>query len=336
MNEQKIVVLGTGGTIAGTSAQAGDNIGYTAAQVGVEQLLSAVPGLQSAAGGALVAEQVAQIDSKDMDFALWRAIALRCVHHLSDPQVRGIVITHGTDTLEETAWFLHELLGACKPVVLTCAMRPATALLADGPQNLLDAVAVVQAPCAAGVLAVAAGQVHAARYVQKMHPYRLDALNSGDAGPLGWVEEGLVRWAHGGPQLPPNTAETAETAEAAIKAQRAIESIADVAVWPVVEIVLSHAGATPTVVDALLREGVQGIVVACTGNGTVHPALEAALGRAHQAGVRVVRSTRCPEGQVLTKPDDLWPDSHGLSPVKARISLMLELLQKQRASSAAG
>ena len=333
MSEQKIVVLATGGTIAGTSAQAGDNIGYTAAQVGVEQLLSAVPGLQSAAGGALVAEQVAQIDSKDMDFALWRAIALRCVHHLSDPQVRGIVITHGTDTLEETAWFLQELLGACKPVVLTCAMRPATALLADGPQNLRDAVAVVQAPGAAGVLAVAAGQVHAARSVQKMHPYRLDALNSGDAGPLGWVEEGLVRWAHGGPPRPPITVETAETAA---KERTAIESIANAPVWPGVEIVLSHAGATPTVVDALLREGVQGIVVACTGNGTVHHALEAALGRAHQAGVRVVRSTRCPEGQVLAKPDDLWPDSHGLSPVKARISLMLELLQNQRVSRAAG
>ena len=107
MSKQKIVVLGTGGTIAGTSAQAGDNIGYTAAQVGVAQLLLAVPGLQAAAGGELLTEQVAQIDSKDMDSDLWRALALRCAHHLKDPQVRGIVITHGTDTLEETAWFLH-------------------------------------------------------------------------------------------------------------------------------------------------------------------------------------------------------------------------------------
>eukprot|EP01041_Mallomonas_annulata_P017286 gene17286-35680_t len=113
---QKIVVLGTGGTIAGTSAQAGDNIGYTAAQVGVEQLLAAVPGLQALAGGTLVAEQVAQVDSKDMDDGVWRALAQRCAHHLANPDVRGLVITHGTDTPEETARFLHEGLDTTKPV----------------------------------------------------------------------------------------------------------------------------------------------------------------------------------------------------------------------------
>ncbi len=317
VSEQKIVVLGTGGTIAGTSAKAGDNIGYTAAQVGVEQLLSAVPGLQAAAGGGLVAEQVAQIDSKDMDFAIWRRLALRCAHHLEDPQVQGIVITHGTDTLEETAWFLHQVLNTTKPVVLTCAMRPATALAPDGPQNLLDAVAVVQAPGAAGVLAVAAGSIHAARYVQKVHPYRLDALSSGDAGPLGWVEEAQVRWAYTG------------TMPAAYRSGAVLEKLATAVAWPSVEIVLSHAGVTGAVVDALLSAGVQGLVVACTGNGTVHHALEWALQRAHHAGVRVVRSTRCPQGQVLAQPGDAWPDSQGLSPVKARISLMLDLLQKQ-------
>src|SRR6218665_3372428 len=199
MGRQKIVVLGTGGTIAGTSAQAGDNIGYTAAQVGVEQLLAAVPGLQALAGGALLAEQVAQINSKDMDCDIGRALALRCAHHLQEPQVRGLVITHGTDTLEETAWFLHAVLDARKPVVLTSAMRPATALTPDGPQNLLDAVAVAQAAGATGVLAVAAGRVHGAQRVQKMHPYRVDAFGSGDAGPLGWVEEGRVRLAQGWP-----------------------------------------------------------------------------------------------------------------------------------------
>ena len=314
MGGQKIVVLGTGGTIAGTSAQAGDNIGYTAAQVGVEQLLAAIPGLQEMVGGALVAEQVAQIDSKDMDGDVWRALALRSAHHLQDPDVRGIVITHGTDTLEETAWFLHEVLDARKPVVLTCAMRPATALTPDGPQNLLDAVAVVLADGAQGVLAVAAGEVHGARHVQKVHPYRVHAFTSGDAGPLGWVEEGRVRLAK---NWPPALMD---------KAQEAIKNVANTAAWPFVDIVLSHAGATGVVVDALVREGVKGLVVACTGNGTIHHALEAALLRAQSAGVRVVRSTRCPEGQVLPKPGDQLPDSQGLSPVKARVSLMLDLL----------
>lgn len=308
------MVLGTGGTIAGTAAQAGDNIGYTAAQVGVEQLLAAVPGLAERAGGALAAEQVAQIDSKDMDCDVWRALALRCAHHLQDPGVRGLVVTHGTDTLEETAWFLHTVLDARKPVVLTCAMRPATALTPDGPQNLLDAVAAVQAPGAAGVLAVAAGEVHGAKHVQKVHPYRVNAFSSGDAGPLGWVEEAQVRWAQNQPP--------ALTGQALV----AIEKIANAAEWPVVEIVTSHAGASGRVVDGLVREGVHGLVVACTGNGTIHHALEAALLRADAAGVKVVRSTRCPEGQVLPKPGDRWPDSGGLSPVKARVALMLDLL----------
>jgi L-asparaginase len=310
---QKIVVLGTGGTIAGTSAQAGDNIGYTAAQVGVEQLLNAVAGWQSTEC-ALHTEQVAQIDSKDMDENVWRSLASRCSHHLEDPAVRGIVVTHGTDTLEETAWFLNEVLVARKPVVLTCAMRPATALAPDGPQNLLDAVAVAMAPNAAGVVVVAAGEVHGARHVQKVHPYRIHAFNSSDVGPLGFVEEGRVRMTRNWPLALDR------------KAVLAIDRIAEAIAWPRVEIVTSHAGAKGATVDALVRDGVQGLVVACTGNGTIHHLLEAALVRAQSAGVRVVRATRCPEGEVLPKPGDQLPDSQGISPVKARISLMLELL----------
>ena len=318
MSEQKIVVLGTGGTIAGTSAQAGDNIGYTAAQVGVGQLLAAVPGLQAAARGALLAEQVAQIDSKDMDAAVWLALAQRCAQHLAQPDVRGVVVTHGTDTLEETAWFLHEVLpSAAKPVVLTCAMRPATALTPDGPQNLLDAVAVAAAEGARGVLAVASGKIYGARDVQKVHPYRVDAFHAGEAGPLGWVEEGRVRLAQ---DWPPT---------ADLSAQGAIEKIATAALWPRVEIVVSHAGASGALVNALVRDGVDGLVVACTGNGTVHRDLEAALLQAQSRGVRVVRSTRCAEGRVLPKPGDALPDSQGLSPVKARISLVLDLLRQR-------
>ncbi len=311
---QKIVVLGTGGTIAGKAATAGDNIGYAAAQVGVEQLLHAVPGLKAAAGGDLLAEQIAQLDSKDMEFSVWSALAKRCASALADPGVRGVVITHGTDTLEETAWFLRSVLDARKPVVLTCAMRPATALTPDGPQNLLDAVAVATTVGAQGVVVVAAGVVHSAQRVQKVHPYRVDAFNSGDAGPLGWVEEGAVRLAQNWPSALSG------------QAQPAIEKIVNCARWPRVEIVMSHAGATGALVDSLVRDGVQGIVVAATGNGAIHHALESALLRAQAAGVKVVRSTRCPQGQVLPKPGDALPDSRGLSPVKARISLMLELL----------
>ncbi|MFY3383057.1 asparaginase [Paracidovorax sp. MALMAid1276] len=318
MSGQKIVVLGTGGTIAGTSALAGDNIGYTAAQVGVADLLQAVPALQTLPGCTLHTEQVAQIDSKDMDESVWRTLALRCAHHLQDADVRAIVITHGTDTLEETAWFLHQVLTADKPVVLTCAMRPATSLTPDGPQNLLDAVAVAMTAGARGVVAVAAGEIHGARGVQKMHPYRVNAFSSGDAGPLGFVEEGTVRLLGGWPS---NMAQALSG-----KAFQAIERVAGPDQWPRVELVVSHAGARGALVDALVRDGAKGLVVACTGNGTVHHALEAALLRAQAAGVRVVRSTRCPLGQVLPKPGDALPDAAGLSPVKARIALMLDLL----------
>src|SRR5437867_1814402 len=163
-----IVILGTGGTIAGAAASAADHVGYTAGQIGVAQLVAAVPSL---AAVPLQCEQLAQLDSKDMDFATWQRLAQRVAELSARDDVQGIVITHGTDTLEETAYFLHRVLAPAKPVVLTAAMRPATALSADGPQNLLDAVCVARSAVASGVVAVLGGQVHGARDVRKVHPY---------------------------------------------------------------------------------------------------------------------------------------------------------------------
>lgn len=308
----KMVVLGTGGTMAGTAASALDNIGYTAAQLGVEALLQAVPGL-FALSEQWECEQVSQIDSKDMEFAVWIALAQRCQAHLDDPKVHGVVITHGTDTLEETAWFLHSVLNARKPVVLTCAMRPATAVAPDGPQNLLDAVVVARTAGAAGVLVVCAGEIHGAQQVQKMHPYRLNAFASGDAGPWGWVEEGAVRWAQG--------------ACSPLQTKGLSPAFFAHLPWPRVEIVMNYAGGSAGVVEALVRDGIQGIVVAGTGNGTLHFALQAALERAQAAGIAVRLTTRCPLGQVLPRLVDPLPSAQGLSPVKARITLMLELMQ---------
>ncbi len=299
--------------MAGTAADPADNVGYTAGQLGVAHLLAAVPAL---AGLPLVSEQVAQLDSKDMGFAVWQQLAARCVHHLAQPDVTGIVITHGTDTLEETAWFLQSVLAPAKPVVLTCAMRPATSVAADGPQNLIDAVAVASAPGARGVVAVCAGAIHSAADVQKDHPYRVDAFSSGDAGPVGYVEEGRLRLMRNWPQAPVNLVKFA------------IDSGLSDRVWPRVDIVMNYAGVDGTVVDALLARGVDGIVVACTGNGTLHEALEAALLRAQAAGVAVVRATRCAYGRVLPQAAAVFRDSMGQSPVKARISLLLELMAR--------
>jgi L-asparaginase len=323
-NLKKVVVLGTGGTIAGTASSASDNIGYTAAQVGVAQLLDAIPALGGVLRGhSLHSEQVAQVDSKDMRFDIWLALAKAVAHHLDQADVAGVVITHGTDTLEETAFFLHsvvppELINA-KPVVLTAAMRPATSAAPDGPQNLMDAVAVVLTHGAQGVLAVCAGTVHAALDVQKSHTYKLDAFSSGDAGPTAYVEEAQVRLLKNWPVAQVN------------KAQKAIKNLASGLGWPRVEIVTNYAGVDGTMVDALLRpsEGVtpvRGLVVAGTGNGTIHHDLEAALRRAIQAGVTVVRSTRCANGRVLPTGHSEFADSNGLSPVKARIALMMGLM----------
>ena len=326
---EKLVVLGTGGTIAGTAGTASDNLGYTAAQIGVAQLLEALPGVGAVlAGRTLLAEQVAQLDSKDMSFAVWQALIQRVSFHLSQPDVKGIVITHGTDTLEETAYFLHAALPparlAAKPVVLTCAMRPASSAAPDGPQNLLDALAVAGSAGACGVVAVCAGAIHGAVDVQKAHPYRLDAFNSGDAGALGYVEESQVRLVRDWPGV---------THDARPDLIGKVEAAGQ---WPRVEIVMNYAGATGAMVDALIDPSrvvaqpggvpVRGLVVAATGNGTVHQDLEAALRRAQSAGVKVVLATRCSNGRVLPRADAPFPDSQGLSPVKARVALMLGLM----------
>jgi L-asparaginase len=303
-----VVILGTGGTIAGTAAHVGDNVGYTAAQIGIGQLVAAVPALS---GRSLEAEQVAQLDSKDMDHATWRALALRCAHHLARADVAGIVVTHGTDTLEETAWLLQRVLAPAKPVVLTAAMRPATALLRDGPQNLLDAVTVAAWAGACGVVAVLNGLVHGARDVRKLHPYRVDAFGSGDAGPLGVVEEGVLRLFRDWPR------------DGGVAV--GVDRLPPAGQWPQVEIVTSHAGATGDGVRALAAAGVRGIVAAGTGNGTLHAALAAALHEAQAAGVRVLRTTRCRDGRVVGADDGL-PSAADLTPEKARVELLLRLL----------
>jgi len=308
VDERRIVVLGTGGTIAGRADSAQDNLGYRAAEVGVDDLLRGVP---RAHGLALVTEQVAQVDSKDMDFPVWLALAGRCAHWLGREDVAGIVITHGTDTMEETAFFLQSVLAPARPVVLTGAMRPATSAAADGPQNLADALLVAAAPGARGVCVAFGGAVHSALDVQKVHGWRVDAFSSGDAGVIAWVEDARLRvlraWPAGEPLFEP-------------------ARLPPPAGWPRVEIVMSHAGASGATVDALVRDGVAGLVVAGTGNGTVHHALEEALLRAREQGVAVRRASRCVQGRVLPSPGDRLPAADGLSPVKARIALMLELM----------
>lgn len=308
--QRKIVILGTGGTIAGIATPEG--VGYRAAQLGVDQLVAAVPAL---AALPIECEQVAQIDSKDMDHATWQRLAQRVAAHLARDAVQGVVITHGSDTLEETAYFLHRVLAPAKPVVLTAAMRPATAPDADGPQNLLDAVSVARSAQARGVCAVMAGSVFHPQGLRKAHTQRLDAFEGGEAGPIGRIDGGALRCDHPWPQ-----------GEALGLAVIAGDAIA----WPRVEIVLNHAGADGRIVDALLGQGIDGLVVAGTGNGTVSAALEQAVARAKTAGLQVLRSSRCARGPVFATSDDaLNAVGAELSAAQSRVALLLELLVRR-------
>ena len=309
--QSKIVILGTGGTIAGTAASATDAVGYSAAQLGVAQLVAAVPAL---AALPIECEQVAQLDSKDMDFATWQRLAQRAGFHLARADVAGVVVTHGTDTLEETAYFLHRVLAPTKPLVLTAAMRPATSLQADGPQNLFDAVSLARIGRAGGVSVVIAGRAWAGSEVRKQHSYRLDAFDAGDAGPLALIEDAQVR-------LLRTIAGSDPLGLAAIA-----PAAAD---WPRVDIVLNHAGSDGALVDALMAQGVDGLVAAGTGNGTLSAPLEAALRRAAARGVQVLRASRCANGPVLGGDAAELPSAGTLSAVQARVELLLRLLAQR-------
>jgi len=305
-----VVILGTGGTIAGVAPEGKSDLAYQSAQLSVEALVQAVPEL---ADTSLETEQVAQVDSKDMTHAIWQTLTQRVQHHLQREEVAGVVITHGTDTMEETAYLLHRVLAPKKPVVLTGAMRPSSSRQADGPDNLVDAVAAAQEPAAHGVLVVMAGTVHAAADVRKAHPHKLDAFSSGDVGPLARFEEGRVRRLRAWP--------SGEGLGVAVLD-------ADPASWPAVEIITSHAGSGAALIDALARSGTKGIVIAATGNGTVHEAIEQALLDAAWAGMVVVRATRCGDGAILDADNDksTGPSAGALTPAKARVELMLRLM----------
>ncbi|WP_354681242.1 asparaginase [Cupriavidus plantarum] len=306
----RVVVLATGGTIAGSAGSAASSAHYQAATVPVGALLQAVPPLQGVA--RVEAEQVAQIDSKDMSFALWSALAARIAYWTAQPDVAGIVITHGTDTLEETAMFLHLTQPCPIPVVLTAAMRPSTSLSADGPLNLLDAVRVAAHADARGkgVLVVINQQIHAGRDAAKAHTSAVNAFVSPSGGPLGFVQDDYVRFQRA--PLP------------------AIAPLPVPSAWPMVEIVGSYAEPSRVVVDALAAAGVRGIVVAAAGNGSVHEVLGGALADAARQGVAVVRASRTGAGHVALPASARaavggFLSALDLNPYKARVLLLLLL-----------
>jgi L-asparaginase len=310
-----VTILATGGTIAGTAASSTATVGYKAATVGVEALIAAVPELAKVA--RVTGEQVFQIASENMDPAHWLVLARRVNELLARDDVAGVVITHGTDTLEETAYFLDLVVKSAKPVVLVGAMRPSTAISADGPMNLYNAVALAASHEAVGrgVLVCMNDRIDAARDVTKTNTVALDTFRSPELGVLGIME--------GGRPVFYRTADRAHTTATEFD----IKGLGEL---PNVGIALAYAGSGRVAIDALVAAGVKGIVNAGVGDGSLSVEARAALAEARKRGILVVRASRIPGGPVVRdgEADDDALDfvvADNLSPQKARILLALAL-----------
>ena len=295
-----LLIIGTGGTIAGVAASAGSTAGYQAGALPIGQILDSVPGLSTLVPeGRLATEQVFSIPSEQISGAHWLQLAGRLRAWLNgDKAPDAIVITHGTDTLEETAFFLSQVLPPTRPVLLTGAMRPASALSADGPGNLYDACRFALAARQAGIGGVFvsfSGLVLRADAVYKQHANRTDAFAQRYGQPVAWLEADRPCWqpalAGGGLQ--------GQFAMQGLKYTAApAEGDAASMTLPPVGIVPQHVDADPTMVAWLRSRGCQGLVLAGTGVGTMPVPMRAALAQARREGCLVVRASRVPEGYV--------------------------------------
>ena len=295
-----LLIIGTGGTIAGVAPSAGSTAGYQAGALPIGQILDSVPGLSTLVPeGRLATEQVFSIPSEQMSGAHWLQLAGRLRAWLGgDKAPDAIVITHGTDTLEETAFFLSLVLPPTRPVLLTGAMRPASALSADGPGNLYDACRFALAARQAGIGGVFVsfgGRVLRADAVYKQHANRTDAFAQRFGQPVAWLEADRPCWqtAQSASGLQGQFA-TLGLEETTASAKGAAASMT----LPPVGIVPQHVDADPVMVAWLRSRGCQGLVLAGTGVGTMPVPMRAALAQARQEGCLVVRASRVPEGYV--------------------------------------
>ncbi len=308
----KIKVLATGGTIAGAQTSTAE-AGYKSGSFSVDDLIKAVPTLTNFA--VLSGEQVANIGSQTMNHEVWLKLAKR-VNEVLAGDTDGVVITHGTDTMEETAYFLSLVVASDKPVVLVGSMRPATAIGADGPANLYNAVALAADPDAhgKGPLVILNDTIHYARETQKTHTTHLDTFRSLNRGPAGVMNTGKAFFYN---------QETARRGGFSVD-NLSVDSL------PYVEIVYSYANFGGGTIDDIVKRGAKGIILAGVGDGNTTDAALDALQRAAKAGVVVVRSSRVGSG-IVDRNVEVNDDKLGfitameLSPQKARILLMLGL-----------
>jgi L-asparaginase len=311
-----VVVLATGGTIAGAAAT-DVQAGYTSGQVGVEQLLAAVPQAKKLAN--MRGEQISNIGSQDMNDEVWLKLAKRINELVAMPDVDGVVITHGTDTIEETAYFLNLVVKSKKPVVLTASMRPSTALSADGPLNFFNAVAVAANKDAAGrgVLVVVNDWIHGASSLTKTSTTAVQTFLSPLRGLVGTVAYGEAEFYRGA--VGRNT----------VDSEFSLDGVTSL---PRVDIVMAHANMDGAIIDGAVAAGAKGIVIAGVGNGNMTKAGLDALAAQAKKGIVCVRSTRVTTGLVgrnVEVDDDKLGliASDDLNAQKSRVLLRLALLK---------
>ena len=314
----QVVVLATGGTIAGAAAT-DVQAGYKSGQVGVEQLLAAVPQARKLA--TLRGEQISNIGSQDMNDEVWLKLAGRINELTAMPDVAGVVITHGTDTIEETAYFLNLVVKSRKPVVLTAAMRPSTALSADGPLNFFNAVAVAANKEAAGrgVLVVVNDWIHGASSLTKTSTTAVQTFLSPVWGLIGSVAYGDIEFFRG--PVGKNTLDSEF-------------SLQGVSALPRVDIIMAYENMDGALIDAAVAAGAKGVVIAGVGNGNMTAAAVTALAAHAKKGIVCVRASRVATGRVgrnVELDDDKLGlvASMGLNPQKARVLLRLALTKTQ-------
>ncbi len=314
----RVKILATGGTIAGAGSAA-DQAGYKAGALPIDDLLNAVPQIHKFA--RVTGEQISSIGSQDMSIEIWLKLNKRINEIFAKDEADAVVITHGTDTQEETSFFLNLTLRSDKPVVFTGSMRAATAISADGPKNLFDAVVVAASPASKGKgpIVVFSENIYDGRDIVKTNSTHMEPYTAPNAGPIGQVYDAKVFY----------YTESLRTSD-----KDTPFDITGLTKLPRVEIVYMYADASPTLINTLVNEKVDGIVVAGVGNGNFNKAYYDAIDNAVKKGVVVCRATRCTGGRVVLK-DEVDDDKLGtivsddLNPQKARILLMLGLTKSK-------
>lgn len=312
---KKVVILATGGTIAGVSPDPGDTISYQAGIIPIAEIVTAIKPLKTIAN--IATEEIAQIDSADMNHKIWFYLAERINALLKQPDVDGIVVTHGTDTLEETAYFLNLVVKSEKPVVLVGAMRPSTAISPDGPMNLYNAIILAVSPAARGkgVLVSLNDTINSSREVTKTNTSLQDTFKAPELGYLGYIIDGYPHF-----YRMPARKHTYMTDF----------DISQITEFPQVNIIYGHVNDTGILAQAAVAAGAKGLIYAGLGNGNMSETMKNTFREIQNQGVVVVRSTRTGNGVVTsnsgpTAGHDRFVAADTLSPQKSRILLMLAL-----------